>query len=278
VHALVISTPAGPTSSIRARAISDAREIWHAAEPFDPAPAIAYMAGRGVQFPQGWPPTLLYNPRHPYKKHWPGKGVVEWFSGPCMIATVQGPDGKVRAVHQTWIDIRNPGKKALIIAPDGSAQDEKGKPWPAKLVRGSKKGGAIRLTALGNSGVLIMGEGIETTASALSAGVMPAAAFWAGVDLGNMSGRQIKIEGTRHSGQPDLGDQDAWTPPAGILRLVFIQDGDSDPKSTRAKLLSGLRRAAAACPGLKGEIVHAGVGRDLNDIINDQELKEQDNE
>jgi hypothetical protein len=51
-----------------------------------------------------------------------------------------------------------------------------------------------------------------------------------------------------------------------VRRLVFIQDGDSDPRETRAKLMSGLRRAGALIPGLQMQIVHAPSGRDLNDV------------
>ncbi|MDE4059758.1 DUF7146 domain-containing protein [Phaeobacter gallaeciensis] len=259
----------------RARAIRDAREIWHAAKPGEGTAAEEYLAARGVRFP-AWPPTLRFSASHPYMKHWPGRGVVEWFRGPCMIAGVQDAAGRVTAVHQTWVDARRPGSKLAITAPDGSLVDDKGKKWPAKLVRGSKKGGAVRLTPLGTSGVMIMGEGIETTASAIAAGIKPAAAFWAGVDLGNMAGRQVKLEGVRHSGQPDLGDTDAWLPPDGITQLVFIQDGDSDPKPTRAKLLSGIRRAAACRPGLRGWIVKAETGRDLNDMRMEQIENDRD--
>ncbi len=257
-------------AAARARAIRDAREIWHAAQPGAGTAAEAYLAARGVTFPAGWPPTLRFLPDHPYLKHWPGRGAVAWQRGPCMIAAVQNPQGRVTAVHQTWIDPARPGRKAQIAAPDGSLVDDKGKPWPAKLVRGSKKGGAIRLTPLGPSGVMIMGEGIEPTGSAWAAGIRPAAAYWAGVDLGNMGGRMRKVPGCRWSGEPDLEDAAAWLPPEGISQLVFIQDGDSDPKSTRAKLLAGLRRAMLARPGLRGWIVKAEDGRDLNDRRQEQ--------
>lgn len=254
----------------RARAIRDAREIWHGAGPSPGTAAEAYLAGRGIVFPDGMPPTLRFVADHPYKKHWPGSGVVEWFRGPCMIAAIQDPGGRVVAVHQTWVDPDRPGQKMQIPAPDGSLADPKGKPWPAKLVRGSKKGGAIRLTPLRPSGVMIMGEGIETTATPLAAGIKPAATYWAGVDLGNMAGIQLRVPGVRYSGQPDLKDAQAWIPPVGVSQLVFIQDGDSAPVATRAKLLSGIRRAMIARPGLRGWIVGADDGRDLNDMRMEQ--------
>lgn len=254
--------------TLRARAIRDAREIWASAAPGAGTPAEAYLAGRGITFAT-WPPTLRYIAAHPYMKA-AGRGLMrEHHRGPCMVAAVQSPEGRVTAVHQTWINAARPGEKAVI-------QDQDGQPMPAKLVRGSKKGGAIRLTAMDPAGRLVMAEGIETTASALVAGVWPGATFWAGVDLGNMSGRMLRQEGVRYSGQPDLEDATAWVPPEGITRLLLIRDGDSEPKMTRAKLLSGARRAMIARPGLKAEILAAEAGADLNDMLRKEAEKNGD--
>ena len=246
----------------RARAVRDAREIWHAARGIDPAPAQAYLAGRGITF-AAWPPTLRFLPDHPARKMI-GRQLVTLHQGPCMVAAVQDALGKVTAVHQTWIDPARPGQKARITLPDGT-------PAPSKMVRGSKKGGAIRLSGMTAAGVLVMGEGIETTASMMMAAPLVAAipagaAFWAGVDLGNMAGRQVKVPGARHSGQPDLDAAAAFVPPEGTRALWFLQDGDSDPAATRAKLLAGIRRARALRPGLRGFIISAPEGRDLNEI------------
>ncbi|OLS50236.1 hypothetical protein BV379_19400, partial [Rhodovulum sulfidophilum] len=134
---------------------------------------------------------------------------------------------------------------------------------------GSVKGGAIRLARSSGTRAMVMGEGIETTFSALAARALPGAAFWAGISLGNMAGRRItRGKGMRFAGVPDLDDLQAWLPPAGVEHLVFIQDGDSEPRSTRAQLLSGLRRARARVPSVtRISIVHAGEGRDLNDVL-----------
>jgi len=177
-----------------------------------------------------------------------------------MVAGIQAPNGALVAVHQTWVDPEPPHGKAEI-AHEGTAM-------PAKLVRGSKKGAAIRLVTPRGAQVLIMGEGIETTLTALAAQPVPDAAYWAGIDLGNMAGLMQRIPGKRHSGLPDMSDRRAFFPPPWVRRLVFIQDGDSDPKATRAKLECGLKRAMALVPGLSGQIVHAGEGVDLNDVLN----------
>lgn len=234
-------------------------EIWRAALPFAGSPASAYMAARGLDLsalPYSFS-CLRFLPDHPYVKKIAGQS-RELHRGPAMIAAIQGRDGRLSAVHQTWIDPARPGEKARIPAPDG------GKPMPSKTVLGSKKGGAIRLTGNACTATLVMGEGIETTATALIAGAARGASYWAGVDLPNMGGKQ---EG-RNSGIPDIaGDPRAFVPPACVDRLIFIQDGDSEPKMTRATLTAGIRRAMAAKPGLRGHIVHPGAGVDLNDLI-----------
>lgn len=240
----------------RARAVRDAREIWHAAAPGADTPAAAYLAARGITFAT-WPQTLRYIAAHPYIKAIDGKP-REFWRGPAMIAAIQDPAGRVAAVHQTWIDPAHPGRKAAIAGPDGD--------MPAKLVRGSKKGGAVRLSPRGPSGVLIMGEGIETTATPLASGVRPAAAYWAGVDLGNMAGRMARAPGVRYSGAPDMSDDRAFIPPEWCRVLVYLKDGDSDPVKTDAQLRAGIRRAMAARPGLVGYIVPADAGKDFNDM------------
>lgn len=248
---------AATADRMRARAIADARAIWGRAGPGEGTAVHAYLAARGIAF-AAWPPTLRFIPDHPMIKRLEGmERAREIHRGPAMIAPIQGPDGQVGAVHQTWIDAAHPGQKADVRHPDtGAAQ-------PAKLVRGSKKGGAIRLGRVVQGATLVMGEGIETTASAMVSWSNPQAVYWAGVDLGNMSGRQVG----RNTGVPDMSDAAAFVPPEGLARLIYLQDGDSDPAATRAKLEAGLRRAARSRPGLEVQIAQAPAGKDFNDIL-----------
>ncbi len=252
----------------RRYAINDAKRIWQRASARECNIVRAYLAARGISAAMlpDLPRALRLLPDHPYVKKVDGQ-LVTCHRGPCMVAAVQASDGMLEAVHQTWISATPPHGKAEI-SQDGTSM-------PAKLVRGSKKGGAIRLHTPRGVGTLIMGEGIETTLTAMVAAPFPDAAYWAGVDLGNMAGRMQKIAGTRHSGLPDMADDAAFVPPPWVRRLIFIQDGDSAAASTRAKLECGLRRAMACVPGLKGQIVHAGDGVDLNDVLN--ATKETDN-
>ena len=247
----------------RERAIKDARHIWRQAVPADDTPVADYLAGRRVdprRVTGTLPACLRYAEAHPYIKAIKGAKRAEVvFRGPAMIAAIQGPDGRARAVHQTWVDPARLGKKAEITV-NGERLD-------SKMVRGAKKGGAIRLWTPPGAEVLVMGEGIETTLSALVCEAVPGAAYWAGVDLGNMGGKAMRGKCMRYAGIPDMTDRFAFVPPEWVRRLIFIQDGDSDPKATRAALLCGLRRAMRLRPGLRGQIVHAGEGRDLNDVL-----------
>lgn len=245
----------GYAAKCRAFALENARDFWAKSINGAGTMAAQYLEKRGVIF-DAWPPTLRFIPNHPYLKT-VNNVRRELHCGPCLIAGIQGPDHKLRAVHQTWIDPLTLGKMAIFL--DGEA-------LVAKLVRGSKKGGVIRLSKMIQGGTLVMGEGIETTGTALSAGGVKNAVYWAGVDLGNMAGLQEKVPGQRNSGLPDMSDDLAFVPPKGIARLIYIQDGDSAPGPTRAKLEAGLLRAMRTRPGLVGQIVQAGAGIDLNDL------------
>lgn len=251
----------------RMRAIRRARAIWDDCRPASGTLVEAYLEARGIRM--HWldrcPPALRFHPALPYmalKEQGSGEW-IELHRGPAMVAAVTDLDNRVTGVHRTWIDPTRPKGKALICK-DGEPQD-------VKKVWGHKKGCAIRLGGMGERITLVVGEGIETTLTARVAWARPGMHFWAGVDLGNMGGRrQLRGKGMKYAGVPDMDDADAFLPPEGVRELIFIQDGDSDPKLTRAKLLSGLRRAKAAVASVERiRIVPAGDGRDLNDLLMD---------
>ncbi len=245
----------------RRKALRDARKIWRSSNSGDASDVVRkYLAIRGIteDLLPGIPEAIRYHPEHKYLKYIDGEFRCPHV-GPAMVAAIQGPNGNGSAVHRTWIDLSQPNGKARIVW--------NGEELTSKLVRGSMKGGAIRLFTPIEADTLIVGEGIETTLTAMVAEPFENAAFWAGVSLGNMSGRMLKCKGVRWSGEPDMEDDRAFVPPEWCRRLIFIMDGDSDPKMTRAKLVCGIKRAKAFRPGLEGWIVPAGGGRDLNDIL-----------
>lgn len=248
-------------------AIRDVRTIWMKAQGRDMAPVKAYLALRGIKehtLP-GTPACLRFLPDHAYvvsRKIDGKKELVTMHRGPAMIAAIQGPDGRLTCVHQTWIDLDQEQGKPQIVW-NGEKQRN-------KLTRGSQLHAAIRLVTPERYSTIVMAEGIETTLTAAIAWrdlLGPETAYWAGISLGHMAGRMKRVPGKRYSGIPDMEESEGFYPPPWVTRLIYIQDGDSDPTSTRAKLQCGLRRAMALNPGLRGQIVHAGEGVDLNDVL-----------
>lgn len=242
----------------RAAARASALQLWRECVPAEGTAVRAYLARRGIG-PEALPeipPVIRFHGALRYVLG-DGRGARELHRGPAMVCAISGPDGRVIGVHRTWIDPAAPKGKARIR--DGEAD------LPAKKVLGSKKGGTVRLTGRRIAPKMIMGEGIETSLTALVAA--PEAIVWAGVDLGNMSGRRRHGQGLKFAGLPDLEDRDAFVPPAGVAELVFLLDGDSDPRMTRAACEAGLRRAMVLRRGLRGRIVNPGSGRDLNDLL-----------
>jgi hypothetical protein len=242
----------------RAEARVAALALWRECVAAEGTMVRAYLARRGIAaeaLPE-IPPVIRFHGALRYVVG-QGRGAREVHRGPAMVCAISGPDGRVIGVHRTWIDPVQPKGKARIR--DGEAE------LVAKKVLGSKKGGTIRLTGRRIAPQMIMGEGVETSLTAMIAA--PEAMVWAGVDLGNMSGRRRQGKGLRFAGLPDLDDREAFVPPEGVAELVYLLDGDSDPRTTRAACEAGLRRAMLIRRGLRGRIVNPGSGRDLNDLL-----------
>lgn len=258
----------------RADAIRMGQRIWASGRHANDTVIDGYLARRGLPRRAGvrLPDCLRFEPDARLVVPIPGRSnqFQTVHEGPAMLAAIQGPDGSVIGVHRTWIDLTRRKGRPVIPHPFKA-----GEFVSTKKVYGSKKGGAIRLYTPRDANWLIMGEGIETTLTALrghddagsAAAGCTGAAYWAGVDLGNMAGRRLLGRGLKYAGKPDLTDSDAFVPPEWVRHLVFVEDGDSDPKLTRAMLLAGLRRAAAKRPGMTGQIIHPGEGVDLNDLL-----------
>ena len=115
-----------------------------------------YLAGRGLQVPDT--PDLLF---HPDLTYWDTRTGY-----PALIAIVRNAAGEQIAIHRTY------------LAPDGSGKADVPKP---RMMLGSVAGGAVRLGAVGEHGVVGLGEGIETAQH--DAGV-PGAAGLGGACLG----------------------------------------------------------------------------------------------
>lgn len=252
--------------------------IWQAAKPSAGTLVDAYFRWRGLE-----PITsvsLRYAADEPYydASADDGRPAVVW-RGPCMVWAIRRPTAVFGGTHRTWIDPRlasgdmpaDASGKATIVSADGT-------PLPAKKMRGIKRGGAIRLNEPSPEDkrvVLIIGEGIETTATALQACQRHASGArfvgWAAGDLGNISGGGLGPS-TPHpnkpgrwvpSSEPDPAAP-GLTPPEWADVTIILGDGDSDPLVTRARLECAMRRFEAA--GKRTAIAMATAGADFNDM------------
>jgi hypothetical protein len=246
----------------RKDAIAAAKSVWQGGRDPKGTEVEGYLARRSIDIAAlgGFPSCIRFHPALRYVTKEDGAWVAH-HEGPAMLAAIQGPDGTFSAVHRTWLDLTRPKGKALI------RHRTTGEELEVKKALGSKKGGAIRLTGRLQSDTMVCAEGLETTWSAMVAGVYPGAAFWCLVDKGNMSGRKQKGPGLKYAGLPDLEDPEAFVPPPWVTRLIYVMDGDSEPRDTRASMEAGLRRAMALRPGLQGQIAAAPNGFDLNDVL-----------
>jgi hypothetical protein len=205
--------------------------------------------------------------------------------GPAMIAAIEGVDGRFTGVHVTWIDLDAPKGKAETVDP------ETGMMLPAKKVRGSLKGGSIRMVSGGDEPKRwFLGEGIETVLSVywslIEAGspLVEGAEFRTSVDLDNIGGKAkgrvrhptktfVDARGRTRAvmarDDTPVAPQDDWRViylPPSVEELILLGDGDSDPFTTRLALLRGARRFSREYPSLTIKLAMSREGADFNDM------------
>ena len=177
-----ILAPGGPGTYDRMAA---ARRLWRCCHSIDGTHAEAYLRARAIHHCRF--PALRFHPALFYRD---GAGVRRL---PALVAAVSGADGNIAGVHRTWLDPLRAAK--------------------APIARPRKALGRVygRAVHFGGSfaGTLLVGEGIETVLSLVTAlpDIIAAAALSAG----------------------SLG---AFSPPPGISRLLIARD--NDPEGERA--------------------------------------------
>ena len=177
-----------------------ARRLWQRCRAIDGTHAERYLLARGLarcRFS-----CLRFHPELRYRE---GSSVRRL---PALVAAVTGDDGAVTGVQRTWLDPRRPAKAGVAS--------------PRKAL-GRIYGHAVRFGRLADGASLLVGEGIETVLSLVTAlpDITAAAALSAG----------------------SLG---AFAPPPGVARLVIARDDDVEGERAAMRLARRCARARVA--------------------------------
>ena len=199
-----------------------ARRLWRRCRPVDGSHAEAYLRARGLarcRFA-----ALRYHPELRYREG----SLVRRF--PALVAAVTaGPGeengGAITGVQRTWLDPRAPAKADVAV--------------PRKAL-GRVYGLAVRFGVPADDAPLVVGEGIETVLSLVTA--VPEITAAAALSAGSLG---------------------AFAPPAGLSRVVIARDNDEDGALAAERLA---RRCARA--GVAASIV-VPAGNDFNDDLVD---------
>ena len=209
-----VSRPPPNAGTAGRRRQGAALRLWEAGLPALGTLADRYLAFRGL-------PGLAASPALRFIAQTPHPDGMRL---PALVAAVTNADGRTVAVHRTYLAHDGRGKAAVE---------------PSRASLGPVWGGAIRLAEPDAAGELLIGEGIETAASAGRLLGLPA---WAAISAGNL-GRGLVL------------------PPT--IRSVVIAV-DPDPPGEAAAQAAADRWMAA---GLRVRLARPTEGADFNDLL-----------
>ena len=192
-----------------------ARRLWARCRAIDGTHAERYLHARGLarcRFA-----ALRFHPELRYRE---GSSVRRL---PALVAAVTGDDGAVTGVQRTWLDPRSPAKAGVAS--------------PRKAL-GRVYGRAVRFGRLADGASLLVGEGIETVLSLVTA--VPEITAAAALSAGSLG---------------------AFAPPLGLTRLLIARDNDEEGERAAMRLARRYARARVAALCLVPE------GDDFNDDL-----------
>ena len=198
-----------------------ARRLWRRCRAIDGTHAERYLHARGLarcRFA-----ALRFHPELRYRE---GSTVRRL---PALVAAVTGDAGErpghgaVCGVQRTWLDPRLPAKAGVAT--------------PRKAL-GRIYGRAVRFGQLADGASLLVGEGIETVLSLVTA--VPAITAAAALSAGSLG---------------------AFAPPPGVVRLVIARDNDIEGEQAAERLARRCARAGVAA------FVVVPEGDDFNDDL-----------
>ncbi len=246
--------------------LAKAAALFSAAKPLSGTKAEAYFEARGIAVHPRWAGDVRFCGALPYWGYNDAIAATLTFLGnyPAILAAIRDAGGTFIGVHRTYLDREMPRK----LLPPGDRRRN-----GAKKVLGRAGGGLIRLSPI--EPVMAIGEGVETTLSWYALGAQDIdVGIAAGISLGNLAGSLLKSAAGSRSGEP-VFDPDMERPglilPPEVKEVILLQDGDSDPSTTVAKMVCAMRRFEAM--GIRASIDEAPAGRDFNDVLLEEHLE-----
>ena len=193
-----------------------ARNLWDRCGPIDSTHAEAYLRARAIHRCRF--PALRFHASLPYRSASGG-----WRRFPALVGAVTGDDGALEGVHRTWLDPARPAK-ARVSRP--------------RKALGRVHGLAVRFGDPLASSTLLVGEGIETVLSLVTAA--PDTLSAAALSAGSLS---------------------AFVPPKHITRLIIAHDRDKEGRLASLRLQLRCTQLGIACAVL------LPAGNDFNDDL-----------
>ena len=204
-----------PGQAVPYDATEAARRLWRRCRAVDGSHAERYLRARGLSRCRF--AALRFHPALRYRE---GSSMRRL---PALVAAVTAGDGAITGVQRTWLDPRSPAKA-------GVAQ-------PRKAL-GRVYGLAVRFGVPADDAALVVGEGIETVLSLVTA--VPEITTAAALSAGSLG---------------------AFAPPPGIARLVIARDNDEDGALAAERLAMRCARLGIAAT------VVVPAGNDFNDDL-----------
>ena len=197
-----LALPAAPATASDAPydATEAARRLWRCCRAVAGSHAERYLHARSLSRCRF--AALRFHPELRYRE---GSEVRRF---PALVAAVTGDDGAIAGVQRTWLDPRSPVKAGVAN--------------PRKAL-GRVYGLAVRFGTPSDDAALVVGEGIETVLSLVTA--VPEITAAAALSAGSLG---------------------AFTPPPGLARLVIARDNDEDGALAAERLARRCARAGIA--------------------------------
>ena len=212
-----LALPAAPSTGPDEpyEATDAARRLWRRCRAVAGTHAERYLHARGLSRCRF--AALRFHPELRYRE---GSTVRRF---PALVAAVTGDGGRIFGVQRTWLDPRRPAKAGVAT--------------PRKAL-GRIHGLAVRFGAPSYDAALVVGEGIETVLSLITA-----------------------VPEMRAAAALSAGSLGAFAPPPCVARLVIARDNDEDGALAAERLARRCARLGVAAA------VIVPVGNDFNDDL-----------